>query len=131
MSRSKAVAAVPDNVMAVLALAEEQAVREISGDRTRVKLENVGDWIVARLEAVREGVHIDSRIFDLAGPGSESLVLLGSAQLDRKVLPSLVGNVIGIFYVGDIETEVKGHSPMKNYRVFDFGSDWPDLPQTF
>lgn len=103
-------------------------ISEIGGERDQIKMQTVGEFIVARIAGVREAVNFEGRIFDLDGRNEDQkFFMVGSTDLDRKLTDKVVGNVVGIFFVG--LTDVGQTDPMKTFRVFDFGNDWPDLPQ--
>lgn len=112
-------------------LVAKTGAQEITNDRDPVKLE-IGDYVIARLVGVRD-VTIkatetepakDAVAYDLDGREGERLFMLGRGNLNQKLESgALVGHVIGIAAVGEVD--IGKQSPMRDYKVVDFGADFP------
>lgn len=118
---------VMDHAKAFDMLTERTAgARIVEADRTKIKLSTLGDYIVGRLEGIREGGRGKDksfRIYDFSFPGDNAGFLLGSGNLDQKLNGALAGHVLGILYESDVDTGEA--SPMRVFRVVDFGTLYP------
>lgn len=82
------------------------------------KFVEVGDHIVGRVEEYRDAGKVGPQI-RMTCPDGEQYPVALSGNLPNFGIPQLVGNVIGIFYVS--EMDVGQISPMKVYDVVNFG----------
>lgn len=111
-------------------------VEGIAGEREALTLENVGDYFVGRLVAVKKsakagerGVHFVIYYFNL--PDGRQCYYLGSFDFDGKMTDGEFGpregvKIGNVYAVGLIDlVDVSKPQLMKLYAVLDVGADFP------
>lgn len=106
--------------------AQASGGKEIGGERDKFEFSAPGATLVARFVYVGESQHDGFRYYHFDAEDGRALFVLGSTDLDRKLRADLVGHVLGIVYTHDLDVQQK--SPMKSYKVFDFGDSFPKRP---